>query len=155
MFYERIVISTDDFIQWMYTVDKCMMLLIRKVHLGHRFLLLLLFNHVNSSHFPMVQSHLKPHRSEGKGEHSAYYPSIVYKGQLRSHPARKVCQLVILWREGPGLSTPNIIHLVLISGNGFHPSLNKSSADFRWQRAKSLGGPRLLCSQALVFLHTF
>lgn len=54
MFYERIVISTDDFIQGMYTVDKCMMLLIPKVHLGHRFLLLLLFNHVNSSHFPMV-----------------------------------------------------------------------------------------------------
>lgn len=45
----------------------------------------------------------------------------------RSHPIKRACQLVIILREGPGLSAPNIIRLVLISGNRrFHPSLGKT-----------------------------
>ena len=62
-----------------------------------------------------------------------------------SHPVRRVCQLVMILRDGPGLSTPNIIHLVLINGNRrIHPSISKGSADFRWKRIRSQGGPHLL-----------
>lgn len=97
--------------------------------------------------------------TEKQGNMNIPYLIPVLRVSLGSHPVRRVCQLVINLREGPGLSTPNIIHLVLINGNRrFHPSL-KTSADFMWRKIRSQGVPHLpfprqlgICTNSVLYL---
>lgn len=86
---------------------------------------------------PIPQSHVESHRKAGKRAHLCFIHPQASGVSPRSHPIRRVCPLVTILREGPGLSTPNIIHLVLINGNRrFHPSVRKGSADFRWRESE-------------------